>query len=82
MKLPDFYHFPPFFTIQPVLSTREKQLGQWRELILKYRECTAIMNHVPMGCTVLLSYLLFVTTYNINFIHQITHNLIKIIYRH
>ncbi|KAL3771196.1 hypothetical protein ACHAW5_008904 [Stephanodiscus triporus] len=22
----------------PVLSTREKQLGQWRELILKYRE--------------------------------------------
>lgn len=34
--LPDFYHFPPFFTIQPVLSTREKQLGQWRELILKY----------------------------------------------
>mmetsp|Transcript_2724 Transcript_2724/g.4207 ORF Transcript_2724/g.4207 Transcript_2724/m.4207 type:complete len:102 (+) Transcript_2724:423-728(+) len=37
-KLPDFYYFPPFFTIQPVLSTREKQLGQWRELILKYRE--------------------------------------------
>ena len=37
-QLPDFYHFPPFFTIQPVLSTREKQLGQWRELILKYRE--------------------------------------------
>lgn len=34
--LPDFYQFPPFFTIQPVLSTREKQLGQWRELILQY----------------------------------------------
>lgn len=37
-QLPDFYFFPPFFTIQPVLSTREDQLEQWRELILKYRE--------------------------------------------
>mmetsp|Transcript_5657 Transcript_5657/g.12014 ORF Transcript_5657/g.12014 Transcript_5657/m.12014 type:complete len:196 (-) Transcript_5657:178-765(-) len=34
--LPDFWYFPPFFTLQPVLATREKQLGQWRELILKY----------------------------------------------
>ena len=33
---PEFYSFPPFFTIQPVLSTREKQLGLWRELILRY----------------------------------------------
>jgi ESCRT-II complex subunit VPS25 len=35
-EYPDFYHFPPFFTIQPVLATREKQLALWRELILKY----------------------------------------------
>ena len=33
---PDFYKFPPFFTIQPVLATREKQFALWRELILKY----------------------------------------------
>jgi ESCRT-II complex subunit VPS25 len=33
---PDFYNFPPFFTIQPVLATREKQFALWRELILKY----------------------------------------------
>ena len=33
---PDFYNFPPFFTIQPVLATREKQFVLWRELILKY----------------------------------------------
>lgn len=33
---PDVYHFPPFFTIQPVLATREKQLVLWRELIVQY----------------------------------------------
>jgi ESCRT-II complex subunit VPS25 len=33
---PEFYNFPPFFTIQPVLATREKQLALWRELILRY----------------------------------------------
>ena len=33
---PEFYNFPPFFTIQPVLATREKQLALWRELILNY----------------------------------------------
>ena len=35
-EYPEFYSFPPFFTMQPVLATREKQLGLWRELILKY----------------------------------------------
>lgn len=35
-QYPDFYNFPPFFTIQPVLATREKQLALWRELILRY----------------------------------------------
>lgn len=33
---PEFYNFPPFFTIQPVLATREKQLALWRELILRF----------------------------------------------
>ena len=36
IKYPEFYSFPPFFTIQPVLATREKQLGLWRSLILQY----------------------------------------------
>jgi ESCRT-II complex subunit VPS25 len=35
-EFPEFYSFPPFFTIQPVLATREKQLALWRELILRY----------------------------------------------
>ena len=35
-KYPEFYSFPPFFTVQPVLATREKQMALWRELILRY----------------------------------------------
>jgi ESCRT-II complex subunit VPS25 len=35
-KYPEFYSFPPFFTIQPVLATQEKQLALWRDLILRY----------------------------------------------
>lgn len=49
-ELPDFYHFPPFFTIQPVLSTREKQLGQWRELLLKYHTDLKIKTLVVHEC--------------------------------
>ncbi len=33
---PEFWNFPPFFTLQPVAATREKQLTLWKELILKY----------------------------------------------
>eukprot|EP01032_Pedospumella_encystans_P015358 gene15358-17572_t len=33
---PEFWGFKPFFTIQPVAATREKQLKLWRELILQY----------------------------------------------
>mmetsp|Transcript_6704 Transcript_6704/g.14880 ORF Transcript_6704/g.14880 Transcript_6704/m.14880 type:complete len:182 (-) Transcript_6704:24-569(-) len=49
-ELPDFYYFPPFFTIQPVLSTREKQLGQWRELILKYHTDLKIKTLILHEC--------------------------------
>eukprot|EP00934_Nitzschia_sp_Nitz4_P008912 Nitzschia sp. Nitz4//scaffold72_size95085//83385//84208//NITZ4_004771-RA/size95085-augustus-gene-0.67-mRNA-1//1//CDS//3329557408//8902//frame0 len=35
-QYPDFYSFPPFFTIQPVLETREKQLTLWRDLIVQF----------------------------------------------
>lgn len=31
-----FRSFPPFFTIQPVLPTCEKQLKLWRDLIIGY----------------------------------------------
>ena len=35
-QAPPFYHFKPFFTLQPVAATREKQLKLWRDLIVGY----------------------------------------------
>jgi len=33
---PPLYSFPPFFTLQPVDSTRSSQLESWRQLLLAY----------------------------------------------
>jgi ESCRT-II complex subunit VPS25 len=33
---PRDYHFPPFFTRQPTLTTRHAQLQKWSSLILSY----------------------------------------------
>lgn len=33
---PEFWSFPPFFTLQPVEATRSKQLALWKDLILKF----------------------------------------------
>ncbi|WOK95735.1 vacuolar protein sorting-associated protein 25 [Canna indica] len=35
-KLPQFFNYPPLFTLQPVKETREKQVQLWKELILSY----------------------------------------------
>ncbi|RWR84359.1 vacuolar protein sorting-associated protein 25-like protein [Cinnamomum micranthum f. kanehirae] len=35
-KLPHFFNYPPYFTLQPVRDTREKQAQLWKELILDY----------------------------------------------
>ncbi|GMP95369.1 hypothetical protein CsSME_00044445 [Camellia sinensis var. sinensis] len=35
-KLPQFFNYPPYFTLQPVKDTREKQMQLWKELILDY----------------------------------------------
>ncbi|KAK1306101.1 Vacuolar protein sorting-associated protein 25 [Acorus calamus] len=35
-KLPNFFNYPPYFTLQPVRETREKQVQLWKELILDY----------------------------------------------
>ncbi|XP_026382764.1 vacuolar protein sorting-associated protein 25 isoform X2 [Papaver somniferum] len=35
-KLPQFFNYPPYFTLQPVRDTREKQVQLWKELILDY----------------------------------------------
>uniref|UniRef100_A0A7S2EJ37 ESCRT-II complex subunit VPS25 n=1 Tax=Trieres chinensis TaxID=1514140 RepID=A0A7S2EJ37_TRICV len=49
-ELPEFFSFPPFFTIQPVLVTREKQMGLWRELILRYHTDRKIKTLVVHDC--------------------------------
>jgi len=49
-KYPEFYSFKPFFTIQPVLATREKQMGLWRDLILKYHTELRIKTLVVHDC--------------------------------
>lgn len=33
---PDFWNYPPYFTLQPIPETRQKQLELWRALILAY----------------------------------------------
>ncbi|CAI0541474.1 unnamed protein product [Linum tenue] len=35
-KLPQFFNYPPYFTLQPVRDTRDKQIQLWKELILDY----------------------------------------------
>ena len=39
-KPPDFWHFPPFFTVQPSVVTREKQMRLWRDIVLDYHRNT------------------------------------------
>ncbi|XP_017698595.2 vacuolar protein sorting-associated protein 25-like [Phoenix dactylifera] len=35
-KVPHFFNYPPYYTLQPVKETREKQVQLWKELILDY----------------------------------------------
>ncbi|KAG8055985.1 hypothetical protein GUJ93_ZPchr0001g31134 [Zizania palustris] len=35
-RLPPFFNYPPYFTLQPVRETREKQVQLWKDLILDY----------------------------------------------
>ncbi|XP_050263450.1 mitogen-activated protein kinase 20-like isoform X2 [Quercus robur] len=35
-KLPHFFNYPPYFILQPVRDTREKQVQCWKDLILDY----------------------------------------------
>ncbi|OIT27648.1 vacuolar protein sorting-associated protein 25 [Nicotiana attenuata] len=35
-KLPNFFNYPPYFTLQPVRETREKQIQLWKELLIDF----------------------------------------------
>ena len=49
-KYPECYSFPPFFTIQPVVVTRQKQLQLWKELIVRYYEYHKLRTLVIHEC--------------------------------
>ncbi|EPS73641.1 hypothetical protein M569_01114, partial [Genlisea aurea] len=35
-NLPNFFNYPPYFTLQPTRDTRERQIQLWKELILEF----------------------------------------------
>jgi hypothetical protein len=41
-KLPEYYDWPFFFTIQKHTETRLKQLGMWADIILSYCKANKI----------------------------------------
>ncbi|KAI9096975.1 ESCRT-II complex subunit-domain-containing protein [Phlyctochytrium arcticum] len=45
---PSIHDFPPFFTIQPTQSTRQKQIQLWCEIILGYCAATGHV-HLDLG---------------------------------
>jgi ESCRT-II complex subunit VPS25 len=49
-QYPEFYSFPPFFTIQPVEATREKQLSLWRDLITRYHRQHKLKTLIVHDC--------------------------------
>eukprot|EP00270_Netrium_digitus_P003058 TRINITY_DN13466_c0_g1_i1.p1 TRINITY_DN13466_c0_g1~~TRINITY_DN13466_c0_g1_i1.p1 ORF type:complete len:180 (+),score=51.86 TRINITY_DN13466_c0_g1_i1:161-700(+) len=40
--LPFFYNFPPYFTLQPVKDTRERQIQLWKQFILDHTKAKKI----------------------------------------
>ncbi|TDH73528.1 hypothetical protein CCR75_007656 [Bremia lactucae] len=48
---PEYYDFPPFFTLQPVRDTREKQLVLWQQLILEYHRAHELPLFQPLAST-------------------------------
>ncbi|KAM0055882.1 putative ESCRT-II complex, Vps25 subunit, winged helix-like DNA-binding domain superfamily [Helianthus debilis subsp. tardiflorus] len=36
LKLPQFSNYPPYFTLQPMRETQQKQIQLWKELIINY----------------------------------------------
>ncbi|KAM1404909.1 hypothetical protein ACFX2I_013351 [Malus domestica] len=43
-KLPQFFNYPPYFTLQPVRETRKKQIQLWNNLILDYCKTHSIFD--------------------------------------
>jgi len=39
---PEFYDFPPFYTLQPVIETRKQQLKLWHDFIISWHKRTNV----------------------------------------
>ncbi|XP_058221506.1 vacuolar protein sorting-associated protein 25-like isoform X4 [Rhododendron vialii] len=48
-KLPNFFNYLPYFTLQPVKDTREKQIQLWKGLILDYCKTQKVFIVEPEG---------------------------------
>ncbi|CAI5507581.1 unnamed protein product, partial [Closterium sp. Naga37s-1] len=50
--LPRFYDYPPYFTLQPIKATRERQVRLWAELIVAWcrhhRTLLVPLDHFPL----------------------------------
>ncbi|CAI5509064.1 unnamed protein product, partial [Closterium sp. Naga37s-1] len=51
-SLPHFYDYPPYFTLQPIKATRERQVRLWAELIVAWcrhhRTLLVPLDHFPL----------------------------------
>ncbi|CAI5984882.1 unnamed protein product [Closterium sp. NIES-64] len=51
-SLPRFYDYPPYFTLQPIKATRERQVRLWAELIVAWcrhhRTLLVSLDHFPL----------------------------------
>ena len=43
----DLRNFKPMYTLQPVKSTREKQLKQWSEILMRYCKVNRVSSFSP-----------------------------------
>eukprot|EP00753_Platysulcus_tardus_P005423 PLAT13297.1.p1 GENE.PLAT13297.1~~PLAT13297.1.p1 ORF type:complete len:185 (+),score=79.27 PLAT13297.1:14-568(+) len=49
-SMPDMWDFPPFFTLQPVDASREKQVAMWVELILAWHGAAKLSTLTVADC--------------------------------
>lgn len=49
-QVPEYWSFPPFFTLQPVAETREKQLQMWTAVIVQWAKATNTWSLAPHQC--------------------------------
>ncbi|KAK2952055.1 putative Vacuolar protein-sorting-associated protein 25 [Blattamonas nauphoetae] len=49
-EYPSFYHLPPFYTLQEVIATKQKQIGLWQEFTIRYCKANKIQRISVNDC--------------------------------